>query len=181
MSITTPIESSNRNLCSKRNVDGNEECDELFSYLPLILIFISQFVLGIGNTLYFALGQSYLDDNTRQERSPLVLAYALSMRMLGPVGGFILGFFALSIYIDPTRTPVITKKDPRWLGAWWLGWILMGILMLFFSIFIGMFPKKLPKEKSTDTDGTESERKEFLEPSTELEQAENEQSELKGT
>ena len=49
--------------------------------------------------------------------SGLVLAF----RTLGPAVGFGLGSACLSVYIDPTVTPVITKKDPRWLGAWWLG------------------------------------------------------------
>lgn len=43
----------------------SEECDELFSIVPLVLIFMSQFVLGVGNTMYYALGQTYLDDNTK--------------------------------------------------------------------------------------------------------------------
>lgn len=150
-----------RKLCltSAGSVD---ECDEVFSYLPLILIFMSQFVLGIGNTLYYALGQSYLDDHTRQQNSPVVLAYALALRMLGPVFGFLLGFCALNVYIEPSFTPIITKKDPRWLGAWWLGWILLGILLFIFSIFIGMFPKQLPKRKKSVVDASACERKEFI-------------------
>jgi hypothetical protein len=35
--------------------------------------------------------------------------------------GFALGSGCLNVYIDPSVTPVITKRDPRWLGAWWLG------------------------------------------------------------
>lgn len=45
----------------------------------------------------------------------------LAFRALGPALGFALGSGCLSVYIDPSVTPVITKKDPRWLGAWWLG------------------------------------------------------------
>lgn len=91
-----------------------DECDEVFSYLPLVLIFMSQFVLGIGNTLYYSLGQSYLDDNTHHGKTPLMLAYALSMRMFGPILGFALAYFMLSFYIDPTLTPIILQNDPRW-------------------------------------------------------------------
>lgn len=129
-----------------------DDCNEVFEYLPLILIFLSQFVLGIGNTLYYSLGQSYLDDNTHQRNTPLMLAYAFSMRMFGPVIGFALAYFTLTIYIDPTLTPIISKDDPRWLGAWWLGWILLGALMFLFAGFIGMFPKHLPKKKKVQSD-----------------------------
>lgn len=108
---------------------------------------MSQFVLGIGNTMYFALGQTYLDDNTKKTNTPMMLAYAMSLRMFGPVVGFVLGYFSLKVYIDPTKTPLINNKDPRWLGAWWLGWIILGFTMLFFAALIGMFPKHLPKKK----------------------------------
>lgn len=46
----------------------------------------------------------------------MMLAYAMSLRMFGPVVGFILGYFSLKVYIDPTKTPLINNKDPRWLG-----------------------------------------------------------------
>lgn len=65
--------------------DLKQECDDMFeSIVPLVLIFISQFVLGIGNTLYYALGQTYLDDNTKKTNTPLLLSYAFALRTLGP-------------------------------------------------------------------------------------------------
>ena len=124
-----------------------EKCDELFTIVPLVLIFFSQFVLGIGNTLYYSLGQSYLDDNTKKTNSPMLFAYAMSLRMFGPVVGVVLGYVSLNLYIDPTKTPLITNKDPRWLGAWWFGWIILGLTMLMFSWLIGMFPRVMPKPK----------------------------------
>ena len=65
--------------------DQEHECDsEIESIVPLILIFTSQFVLGVGNTLYYALGQTYLDDNTKKTNTPLLLSYAFALRTLGP-------------------------------------------------------------------------------------------------
>lgn len=65
--------------------EQEHECDnEIESIIPLVLIFLSQFVLGIGNTLYYALGQTYLDDNTKKTNTPLLLSYAFSLRTLGP-------------------------------------------------------------------------------------------------
>lgn len=106
---------------------------------------MSQFVLGIGNTLYYSLGQTYLDDNTKKSNTPMMLAYAFSLRMLGPVVGFVLGYISLNTFIDPTKTPLIDKNDPRWLGAWWLGYTILGSLMLVFAFLIGLFPKELKK------------------------------------
>ncbi|EDX04811.1 GD22119 [Drosophila simulans] len=56
-----------------------EDCDDLFSYVPLVLIFLSQFVLGVGNTMYYSLGQTYLDDNTKKTNTPLMLAQGPSL------------------------------------------------------------------------------------------------------
>lgn len=65
--------------------DQAKECDdELESIVPLVLIFLSQFVLGVGNTLYYALGQTYLDDNTKKTKTPLLLSYAFALRTFGP-------------------------------------------------------------------------------------------------
>lgn len=52
------------------------------------------------------------------------------------------------MFIDPSKTPLIDRNDPRWLGAWWFGWILLGTAMLMFSGLIALFPKKLPKAKA---------------------------------
>lgn len=90
--------------------------DEIESIVPLVLIFMSQFVLGIGNTLYYALGQTYLDDNTKKTNTPVLLSYAFALRTFGPAIGFVLGYVSLKMYIDPTKTPLIDSTDPRWMG-----------------------------------------------------------------
>lgn len=124
------------------------ETDTDLSWLPAGLIFLSQFVLGVGTTLYFSLGQTYLDDNTKKTNTPMLLGLTMALRTVGPAVGFVLGFACLSLYIDPSLTPVITKKDPRWLGAWWLGWILLGTTMFMFAGLMALFPKDLPKKKN---------------------------------
>ncbi|XP_035914777.1 solute carrier organic anion transporter family member 74D [Anopheles stephensi] len=149
---TIMVKSTNR-LCL--DTSSPKQCLETISVVPLVLIFLSQFVLGIGNTLYYSLGQTYLDDNTKKTNTPLMLAYASSLRTFGPVVGFALGYFALKIYIDPTKTPIIDSSDPRWLGAWWLGWILLGVAMIIFALLIGMFPKEIPKRPKSSEPPTQ--------------------------
>lgn len=86
--LTSIVKSTNR-LCL--DTFSPKECHDIISVVPLVLIFMSQFVLGIGNTLYYSLGQTYLDDNTKKTNTPLMLAYASSLRTFGPVVGFALG------------------------------------------------------------------------------------------
>ncbi|XP_034947903.1 solute carrier organic anion transporter family member 74D isoform X2 [Chelonus insularis] len=136
-------------LCPGTN--ERDQCDEEDlmdgSLLPRFLVFMSQFVLGIGTTLYFGLGQTYLDDNTKKSNTPMLLGVTFALRTTGPALGFILAYACLKIYIVPSLHPVISEKDPRWLGAWWLGWIILGSLLLIFALLIAMFPRHLPKLK----------------------------------
>ncbi|KAL0126170.1 hypothetical protein PUN28_004945 [Cardiocondyla obscurior] len=149
LNVTTA--SSDLAICPR--TDEPELCDadakQSISYLPRLLVFISQFILGIGTTLYYGLGQTYLDDNTKKKNSPMLLSITFALRTVGPAIGFLLGYGCLSLYIDPKLHPVITKKDPRWLGAWWLGWIILGVTMGMFAVLIATFPRELPTINDT--------------------------------
>lgn len=67
------------------------------------------------------------------------------MRLLGPAAGYALASYCLKLYISPDLTPVIDNKDPRWLGAWWLGWLIFAMILFCFSVAVAMFPKELPR------------------------------------
>ncbi|XP_067623992.1 solute carrier organic anion transporter family member 74D [Eurosta solidaginis] len=146
-STSSLVKSTIRNSQELCGLTKSQDCESLISIVPLVLIFLSQFVLGIGNTLYYSFGQTYLDDNTKKTNTPLMLAVAMALRMIGPIVGFYLGYMSLNMYIDPSKKPIIDNKDPRWLGAWWFGWMILGTLMVLFSGLIGLFPKRLPKKK----------------------------------
>nr|CAD7261265.1 unnamed protein product [Timema shepardi] len=128
------------------------------SNVPLFLIFLSQFVLGIGTTMCHALGNTYLDDHVKKTNAPLMFGAVMSLRMVGPVFGMTFTSILLRLYIDPTLTPVITPSDPRWMGAWWLGWLVLGTLMLLCSFLIIWFPGKMPKREKTKEKTTDPEK-----------------------
>lgn len=67
------------------------------------------------------------------------------MRLLGPVLGYSLASYCLSLFIDPFATPSINNQDRRWLGAWWLGWLLFAAVMTAFSAVVAVFPRQLPR------------------------------------
>lgn len=137
-------------LCSADNGTDDTLCPtadtpDIGSVLPLVLIFMSQFVLGIGTTMYYTLGVSYLDDSVPKNNTPMTLAWALTFRMVGLMLSYGLVTASLHMYIDPWRTPLIESTDPRWLGAWWFGWLVLGIGMLAASWLAALFPRVLPK------------------------------------
>lgn len=54
-----------------------------------------------------------------------------------------------------TRTPLlsapdvdITPRDPRWVGAWWLGFPIIAALMAVWTLPVLLFPPRLPGQTS---------------------------------
>ncbi|XP_046671826.1 solute carrier organic anion transporter family member 74D-like isoform X1 [Homalodisca vitripennis] len=124
----------------------SEDCyDGNTSSTPAILIFMSQFLLGVGVSMYWTLGIAYLDDNVRKNQTPWLIAISSTIRLFGSPIGFWVASKAVEFYVDPTLSPPITDKDPRWIGAWWMGWIPFGIIASIFSVLLSLFPRVLPR------------------------------------
>lgn len=106
---------------------------------------MSQILAGIFGPLYDCLGLPYIDDNVVNSKIPFLISVTSIVKMLGnPLAQFIASF-SLKRYIMPSATPTITQKDPRWLGAWWLGWLIIGLSLLTFSFLVSLFPRELPR------------------------------------
>ncbi|KAG7205509.1 hypothetical protein KM043_007490 [Ampulex compressa] len=132
-------------LCLGKEMRGSDCEDADGNFAPQALLFIAQLVSGVGGSLYYTLGVSYMDDNIQKSKTPALISFSYFLRMLGPAIGYGLASFALKFYISPTLTPTITTQDPRWLGAWWLGWIILAILLFIFASVLALFPKTLPR------------------------------------
>lgn len=52
---------------------------------------------------------------------------------------------------------VQSNKDPRWIGAWWLGFLIIGSVQLICAIPLFCFPKYLPKAKDAYDDSSGNE------------------------
>lgn len=118
---------------------GRTECEtEEGNLMPQIILFLAQFVAGVGGSLYYTLGVSYMDDNVKKSKTPALISLSYFLRMLGPAMGYALASVCLKMYISPSLTPTIDNQDPRWLGAWWLGWIILALVLTFFALLIGL-------------------------------------------
>lgn len=111
---------------------------------PVIILFISQFFVGVSISSYYSIGIIYLDDNISKKETPLYYGISMIVRVLGPVMGFFLGSRCLSLWIDPRQDPDINMRDPRWLGAWWLGYVILGVLLAIVGFLLFFFPRQLP-------------------------------------
>ena len=41
---------------------------------PQVLLFAAQFISGIGGSLYYTLGVSYMDDNIKKSKTPALIS-----------------------------------------------------------------------------------------------------------
>jgi len=46
----------------------------IVNFAPQVLLFVAQFISGIGGSLYYTLGVSYMDDNTKKSKTPALLS-----------------------------------------------------------------------------------------------------------
>ncbi|CAN7989036.1 unnamed protein product, partial [Ixodes hexagonus] len=117
------------------------------SYVPFVLFFIANFINGFGGSTFFIVGSSYMDDNIQKKNSPMYFGMGFAFRLLGPVLGFLTAGICLRFYEDPFHDPGITPRDPRWVGAWWMGYILFAIGLSLVALPMMLFPRILPSGK----------------------------------
>ncbi|NXX97998.1 SO2B1 protein, partial [Centropus bengalensis] len=116
----------------------------------LLILFIAQALLGIGGVPIQPFGISYIDDFASERNSPLYLGILFSVTIIGPGVGFMLGSAMLRFYVDIDKVTgdevQLTNKDPRWVGAWWLGFLVAASLVAISAVPYFFFPKEMPKE-----------------------------------
>ncbi|XP_077723180.1 solute carrier organic anion transporter family member 2B1 isoform X3 [Canis aureus] len=115
------------------------------------IMFMAQTLLGVGSVPIQPFGISYIDDFAHNSNSPLYLGILFAITMMGPGMAYGLGGLMLRLYVDIDRMPEggirLTSKDPRWVGAWWLGFLISAAAVALAAIPYFFFPKEMPKEK----------------------------------
>ncbi|XP_055535245.1 solute carrier organic anion transporter family member 74D-like [Wyeomyia smithii] len=146
MQIVTNITdtSKNDNLCNELRPPPDCSSD-IGNLKPQMLLFLGSFLSGLGTSLYFTLGLTYLDDNVRKEKVPFLSSLSAFGRRLGPMVGFSLASLCLKFFVFPTVDPGYGTTDPRWIGAWWSGWMALGTTLLVVAPIFAGFPKMLPR------------------------------------
>ncbi|NXT55902.1 SO2B1 protein, partial [Pluvianellus socialis] len=116
----------------------------------LLVMFIAQALLGIGGVPIQPFGISYIDDFASERNSPLYLGILFSVTVIGPGVAFMLGSAMLRFYVDIDKVAgdevQLTNKDPRWVGAWWLGFLVAASLVAISAVPYFFFPREMPKE-----------------------------------
>ncbi|NXF25859.1 SO2B1 protein, partial [Rhodinocichla rosea] len=116
----------------------------------LLVMFVAQALLGVGGVPIQPFGISYIDDFASQRNSPLYLGILFSLTVVGPGVAFMLGSAMLRFYVDIDKVSSaevqLTNKDPRWVGAWWLGFLVAASLVALCALPYFFFPREMPKE-----------------------------------
>lgn len=58
-------------LCHRKNATCETEAG---NFSPQIILFVAQFISGIGGSLYYTLGVSYMDDNIKRSKTPALFS-----------------------------------------------------------------------------------------------------------
>ncbi|NWT86309.1 SO2B1 protein, partial [Lanius ludovicianus] len=115
----------------------------------LLVMFVAQALLGIGGVPIQPFGISYIDDFASERNSPLYLGILFSVTVIGPGVAFMLGSAMLRFYVDIDKVGAaevqLTNKDPRWVGAWWLGFLVAASLVALSALPYFFFPREMPK------------------------------------
>ncbi|XP_058794488.1 solute carrier organic anion transporter family member 2A1-like [Phymastichus coffea] len=117
-------------------------------YTTISILVIVQIITGIANVAYYALGISYLDDNSKKEQIAVYLGFILGIRILGSILGYMVGWGFLRI--DANSLHLITSYRSQ-IGAWWLGWPIFAFLLMLPAVPMAIFPRKLPSELVEET------------------------------
>ncbi|EZA61300.1 Solute carrier organic anion transporter family member 1A5 [Ooceraea biroi] len=123
---------------SKIIVEEGEPC-----YSTMIVLIIVLIISGIGNIAYYALGISYLDDNTKQKHVTAFMGIIIAAKIIGMLFGFFLGWGCLRI--DAENFNYIDSYQDQ-IGAWWLGFPILSVLLVVPGLLFSWFPRRLPSE-----------------------------------
>lgn len=118
--------------------------------IAVVLLFLANLLNGLGGVACYVVGTTYMDDNVKKKNSALYFGSIIVSRFLGPVIGLSLASFCLSHYEDLRTDPGFTPRDPRWIGAWWMGYLVVAACLLIGALPVVLFPRKLRRSQRGD-------------------------------
>ncbi|XP_017758410.1 PREDICTED: solute carrier organic anion transporter family member 1A5-like [Eufriesea mexicana] len=131
-----------RDLCSDNSarIIAHEDVPCYFTFATIVVV---QIISGIANIAYFALGISYLDDNTKKKHIAAFIGVLIAVKIFGVLLGSFLAWGCLRIDAV-TLSPIESYREQ--IGAWWLGLPILTILFIVPGLLLSWFPRMLPSE-----------------------------------
>ncbi|KAK6167390.1 hypothetical protein SNE40_021429 [Patella caerulea] len=110
--------------------------------VAILLLSVGMCLQGFGKSPRYPFLATYVDDNVEQTQTPLYLGIISSVGIFGPALGFTLGGVFSKMYVTLEETNM-SLRDPRWIGAWWLGFLFFGSIGVIAGIPLLCFPRKM--------------------------------------
>lgn len=122
----------------------------------MYIFLLGQILNGVGGATLYTVGFACIDDNVSHKRSPVYISILLCLTMVGvavgyTAGGKLLDFHVDFLHIDSSRINT-DPKNPRWVGAWWVGYLAGGLIALVMGPFLLCYPKRLPQSEKAHYD-----------------------------
>lgn len=69
-----PLDKQNRELTCQSDSMGSECDDDSGNLAPQVILFLAQLISGVGASLLYTLGVSYMDDNMKKSKAPALVS-----------------------------------------------------------------------------------------------------------
>ncbi|CAG5127865.1 unnamed protein product [Candidula unifasciata] len=126
---------------------GNFEVTEDWRIGAIFFLAIGMILQGFAKSPRQAFLTTYVDDNVPKTKTSMYLGVTIGVSIFGPGVAFALGGFFSSMYVTLEETN-ISPRDPRWLGAWWLGFLVFGSAGIIVSVPLIFFPKRMRRTRT---------------------------------
>ncbi|BFZ11248.1 hypothetical protein BsWGS_14287 [Bradybaena similaris] len=111
----------------------------------VVIIAAGMMLQGVAKSPRHAFIGTYIDDNVRKTKTTLYLGFITGISTMGPSLAFVFGGVFSSMYITLEETNM-SRRDPRWLGAWWLGFLVFGVFSLVVALPLIFFPRHMNRQ-----------------------------------
>jgi len=116
------------------------------------ILYLGNFVNGIGSVALFTVGVAYIERIFPHDKAAYCQGIYFAVGTVGGALGIVATGRFLLLYTNLTpkyRLPSwLTPSHPLWIGCWWLPYIIYGILCFLIGIFVSGLPNyEIPGER----------------------------------
>ncbi|KAH9496191.1 Solute carrier organic anion transporter member 3A1 [Bulinus truncatus] len=122
---------------------------ETWRNIAILTLGIGMALQGMAKSPRHPFLGTYVDDNVPKTKTSMYLGTMVGLSITGPAIAFTLGGVFSKMYITLEETNM-SPRDPRWLGAWWLGFLVFGLLGLIVGIPLAFFPRRFHAKPVTE-------------------------------